>query len=57
LPSVTASGKPRIVPRLPAGAPVSTPRHLAQVVVTEKGIADLRGKSLCEREKLLKAIS
>ncbi len=56
LPSATASGKPRIVPRLAAGAPVSTPRHLAQVIVTEKGVADLRGKSLSEREKLLKAI-
>jgi 4-hydroxybutyrate CoA-transferase len=57
LPSATGSGKPRIVPRLAAGATVSTPRHLAQVVVTEKGVADLRGKSLSEREKLLRSIS
>ncbi len=61
LPSVTAGGKPRIVPRLlggpNAGATVSTPRHLAQLVVTEKGVADLRGKSLGEREMLLRSIS
>lgn len=56
LPSVTPSGRPRIVPRI-TGAPVTTPRHLAQVVVTEKGVADLRGKSLGERERLLRAIS
>jgi len=57
LPSVTPKGQPRIVPHLKEGAPVSTPRHLAQIIVTEKGIADLRGKSLEEREKLLKNIS
>ncbi len=57
LPSVTPKGQSRIVPRLKEGAPVSTPRHLAQIIVTEKGIADLRGKSLEEREKLLRAIS
>lgn len=56
LPGSTGSGKSRIVPRLSAGHPVSTPRHMAQVVVTEKGVADLRGKSLSERERLLKAI-
>ncbi|MDB5078452.1 MAG: hypothetical protein JWP00_376 [Chloroflexi bacterium] len=57
LPSATPAGKPRIVPRLAAGATVSTPRHLVQLVVTEKGVADLRGKSLTEREKLLRSIS
>jgi 4-hydroxybutyrate CoA-transferase len=57
LPSTTANGKPRIVPRLSEAVPVSTPRHLAQIVITEKGIADLRGKSLSERERLLKAIA
>ena len=57
LPSATPSGTSRIVPRLAAGSPVSTPRHLAQLVVTEKGVADLRGKSLAEREKLLRSIS
>lgn len=57
LPSTTANGKPRIVPRLSENVPATTPRHLAQVVVTEKGVADLRGKSLSQREQLLRAIS
>ncbi len=57
LPSTTPAGQPRVVPRLAAGVPVTTPRHLAQVVVTEKGVADLRGKTLSERERLLRAIS
>jgi 4-hydroxybutyrate CoA-transferase len=53
LPSVTPKGHSRIVPHFKASTPVSTPRHLAQVVVTENGIADLRGKSLSERKRLL----
>ncbi len=57
LPSATPAGKARIVPKLAAGATVTTPRHLAQLIVTEKGVADLRGKSLSEREKLLRSIS
>ncbi|MFT3768158.1 MAG: acetyl-CoA hydrolase/transferase C-terminal domain-containing protein [Minicystis sp.] len=56
LPSATPSGRPRIVPRL-NGVPVTNPRQLAQFVVTEKGIADLRGRSLGERERLLRAIA
>jgi acyl-CoA hydrolase len=35
----------RIVARLPAGARVTTPRFLADCVVTEYGVAELRGKS------------
>jgi acetyl-CoA hydrolase len=49
---------------LPAGriveslsGPVATPRSEAGVVVTEKGAADLRGCTLREREKRLRAIS
>jgi acyl-CoA hydrolase len=57
LPSVTPKGHPRIVSHLKAASPVSTPRHAAQVVITEKGVADLRGKSLSERKRLLTAIS
>ncbi|HYI87203.1 MAG TPA: acetyl-CoA hydrolase/transferase C-terminal domain-containing protein, partial [Burkholderiales bacterium] len=45
----------RIVERLTG--PVSTPRGEAGVVVTEKGAADLRGCSLRERERRLRAIS
>lgn len=56
LPSRTLSGRPRVVPRL-ANAAVTLPRQLAQIVVTERGIADLRGRSLSERERLLRAIS
>lgn len=57
LPSATPSGRPRIVPRFAEGTPVTLPRHMVQVVVTEKGIADLRGKSLSERARLLKSIA
>jgi acyl-CoA hydrolase len=56
LPSVTPSGRPRIVPRL-EGVPVTSPRQLAQIIVTEKGVADLRGRTLGERERLLRAIA
>jgi acetyl-CoA hydrolase len=45
----------RIVERL--SGPVSTPRSEAGVVVTEKGAADLRGCTLRERERRLRAIS
>ena len=45
----------RIVERL--SGPVATPRSEAGVIVTEKGAADLRGCSLRERERRLRAIS
>ncbi len=41
----------RIVPRL--DGPVTTPRNDTQVVVTEFGWADLRGKTLAERARAL----
>jgi acetyl-CoA hydrolase len=37
--------------------PVATPRSEAGVIVTERGAADLRGRTLKEREKLLRALS
>ncbi len=43
----------RIVSRLAEGAPVTTPRSLVQRVVTEYGVADLRGKNLQERKRAL----
>ena len=43
----------RIVPQLPAGAVVSTPRHHTGVVVTEHGSADLRGLTVAERAAAL----
>lgn len=47
LPSRTRNGSSRIVARL--NGPVSTPRSDAGVIVTEHGIADLRGLSLNQR--------
>ncbi len=45
----------RLVPRLESGAIVSIPRSLADVVVTEHGVAQLRGKS--QRQRALELIS
>jgi acyl-CoA hydrolase len=53
--SITLIPSARIVERL--SAPVSVPRSEAGVVVTEKGAADLRGCSLRERERRMRAIS
>ena len=45
----------RIVERLQG--PVATPRSEAGVIVTERGAADLRGKTLREREALMRALA
>ena len=45
----------RIVERVTG--PVSVPRSEAGIVVTERGAADLRGRSLKERQRLLQAIA
>ncbi|HUK05469.1 MAG TPA: acetyl-CoA hydrolase/transferase C-terminal domain-containing protein, partial [Burkholderiales bacterium] len=37
--------------------PVSTPRSEAGIVVTERGAADLRGCTLGERERRMRAVS
>ena len=56
--STTPDGKAsRIVPQLPPGSAVTIPRHCAQYVVTEYGIADLWGRSLRERAELLVTIA
>jgi 4-hydroxybutyrate CoA-transferase len=47
----------RIVPTLPEGSAVTTPRHCVQYVVTEYGVADLRGKSISERVDALIGIA
>ena len=47
----------RIVPTLPGGAAVTVPRTMVDYVVTEHGIAHLRGKSLRERAQELISIS
>jgi len=58
LTSTTADGKvSRIVPYLSPGSAVTHPRHSIQYVVTEYGVADLRGKSLRERAGALTAIA
>lgn len=55
LPSTTADGRvSRVVARLEG--PVSTARSDADVIVTEHGAAELRGRSLRERTKALLAI-
>jgi 4-hydroxybutyrate CoA-transferase len=57
-PSTAGSGKfSRIVPRLDPGAIVTTSRCDVHYIVTEYGIADLRGKSVRERAKQLIAIA
>lgn len=43
----------RILSRLSQGASVSTPRFLADYVVTEYGIAELKGKTMSQRAKAL----
>jgi acyl-CoA hydrolase len=57
LPSTAKGGsRSRIVRRLDAGV-VSTPRADADLVVTEHGVADLRGATLAERTERLIAIA
>jgi len=53
--AITVIPSSRIVERL--SGPVSVPRSEAGVIVTEKGAADLRGCSLRERERRMRAIS
>jgi 4-hydroxybutyrate CoA-transferase len=58
LPSTAAGGaRSRIVKRLGAGARVTTPRFLADCVVTEYGVARLGGKSDAERARELSRVA
>lgn len=58
LPATAARGKAsRIVRQLDAGAIVTTPRYLADRIVTEFGVAQLRGRSLAQRAEALRAIA
>lgn len=58
LPSTGRQGKvSRIVARLPAGARVTTPRFIADYVVTEWGTASLRGKSDAGRARELRRVA
>jgi 4-hydroxybutyrate CoA-transferase len=57
-PSTAQGGKiSRIVPRIPDGAVVTTSRNDVQYMVTEYGIANLRGKSCGQRARELIAIA
>ncbi|MEC4112528.1 acetyl-CoA hydrolase/transferase C-terminal domain-containing protein [Myroides pelagicus] len=57
LSATTKKGKNKIVPALKAGAGVVTSRAHAQFVVTEFGVADLRGKSIDQRVQALANIA
>ncbi len=46
----------RILPSLPAGSVVSTPRHQVDVIVTEYGVAELAGRTIRERAVALASI-
>jgi acyl-CoA hydrolase len=47
----------RIVPALPPGTTVTTPRHQVDVVITEYGVAELRGRTVRERAGALAEIA
>ena len=56
-PSTTKNGKSRIVSWFSEGTIISTPRYDVHYVVTEHGIADLRGKTLSQRVDALISIA
>jgi acyl-CoA hydrolase len=56
LPARTRSGRPRIVPVVESGV-VTTGRADADVVVTEYGVAQLRGRSIPERVRSMLALA
>jgi acyl-CoA hydrolase len=55
--STTSSGQSRIVDRLAAGDVVTTPKNTVDKVVTEYGVAELRGRTIRERTRALIAIA
>jgi acyl-CoA hydrolase len=61
LPSTATSAEgvtvSRILDQFPAGAVVTTPRHQLDVVITEHGVAELRGRTVLERRRALAAIA
>jgi acyl-CoA hydrolase len=60
LPATAKSGDvrvSRILPELPRGTLVTTPRHQADVVITEFGAAELAGRTVRERVEALVAIA
>ena len=55
--STTSGGMSRIVPQLAAGDVVTTPKNTVDKVVTEWGVAELRGRTIRERTRNLIAIA
>lgn len=55
--STTRDGRSRIVPTLTPGSVVTTLKNTVDHVVTEHGVAELRGRSLAERARALIAIA
>jgi acyl-CoA hydrolase len=47
----------RIIAAVPAGTTVTTPRHQVDVVITEYGVAELRGRTTRERAVALAAVA
>jgi acyl-CoA hydrolase len=47
----------RINGQFPAGTIITTPRHQLDVVITEYGVAELRGATVRERARRLAAIA
>jgi acyl-CoA hydrolase len=55
--STTSHGASRIVPQLAAGDVVTTPKNTVDKIVTEWGVAELRGRSIRERTRALIGIA
>ncbi len=55
--STTSHGASRIVPQLAAGDVVTTPKNTVDKIVTEWGVAELRGRSIRERTRNLIAVA
>jgi acyl-CoA hydrolase len=55
--STTSSGASRIVPKLTAGDAVTTPKNTVDQIVTEYGVAELRGRSIRERTRALISVA
>ena len=53
IPSTTPKGASKIKALLTPGAGVVTTRHMVQNIVTEYGVAQLRGRNLAERARAL----
>jgi len=51
--STTSGGDSRLVPQLPPGDVVTTPKNTVDKIVTEYGVAELRGRSIAERTRAL----